>query len=43
VIEEVFKHGADGYLIKSEITPEKIVKEVNNVFEKVNGKPSKAS
>jgi two-component system, OmpR family, response regulator ResD len=30
IINEAFAVGADGYLIKSEITPDKIVSEVNN-------------
>lgn len=30
LIKEVFEDGADGYLIKSEITPDKIVSEVEN-------------
>ena len=29
VIQEAFKLGADGYLIKSEVTPDKVVEEVN--------------
>lgn len=34
VINECFKLGADGYLIKSQITPDKIVDEVNVYFKK---------
>ena len=30
IIQEAFKMGADGYLIKSEITPDKIINEVGN-------------
>lgn len=30
LIKEVFEAGASGYLIKSEITPDKIVKEIEN-------------
>jgi len=30
IINEAFSKGADGYLIKSEITPDKIVAEVSN-------------
>jgi DNA-binding response OmpR family regulator len=30
IINECFEIGADGYLIKSEITPDKVVEEVNN-------------
>lgn len=28
VIQDAFKYGADGYLIKSEITPDKVIEEV---------------
>ena len=31
IIQEVFGSGADGYLIKSEITPDKIVDEISRV------------
>ena len=34
IIHEVFTSGADGYLIKSEITPDKIVEEIVKVFGK---------
>lgn len=34
IIQEAFGSGADGYLIKSEITPDKIVDEVGRVLEK---------
>ena len=32
IIREVFNSGADGYLIKSEITPDKILQEVNSLL-----------
>jgi len=34
VITQVFDQGADGFLIKSEITPDKIVAEVESVLQK---------
>ncbi len=34
IIQEVFSSGADGYLIKSEVTPDKIVEEVGKVLGK---------
>ena len=34
IIDEAFKIGADGYVIKSEVTPDKVVAEVNNALEK---------
>ena len=34
VINEVFSLGADGFLVKSEITPDKIVSEVETVLQK---------
>jgi len=34
VINEAFKVGADGYLIKSQITPDKIIEEVKNYLNK---------
>jgi len=34
IISEAFNSGADGYLIKSEITPDKIVAEVGNFLTK---------
>lgn len=34
IIQEAFSSGADGYLIKSEVTPDKIVDEVNKVLNK---------
>ena len=37
IIHEAFGSGADGYLIKSEITPDKIVDEVNRVMTDVGG------
>ena len=30
IIKEAFENGADGYLIKSEITPDKVVSEVKS-------------
>lgn len=34
IIHEVFNSGADGYLIKSEITPDKVLEEIVKVFGK---------
>lgn len=34
IINEAFKLGADGYLIKAQITPDKIVEEVKNYLNK---------
>lgn len=34
IIQEAFSSGADGYLIKSEVTPDKIVEEVGKVLNK---------
>jgi two-component system response regulator ResD len=34
VLNEVFRLGADGFLVKSEITPEKIVSEIQAVWQK---------
>ena len=34
VINEIFELGADGFLVKSEITPDKIVSEVESVLAK---------
>ena len=34
VINQVFDQGADGFLVKSEITPDKIVTEVESVLQK---------
>lgn len=34
IIHEVFTAGADGYLIKSEITPDKVIEEIVKVFGK---------
>jgi len=34
VINEIFDLGADGFLVKSEITPDKIVSEVESVLQK---------
>ncbi len=32
VIEEAFKLGMDGYILKSQVTPQQIVDEINNFF-----------
>jgi|SRR5687767_11319652 CheY-like chemotaxis protein len=32
VIEEAFKLGMDGYILKSQVTPQQIVDEINNYF-----------
>ena len=32
IIKEAFDQGVDGYLIKSEITPDKVVEEVNRIL-----------
>jgi CheY-like chemotaxis protein len=32
IIEEAFKLGMDGYIIKSQVTPQQIVGEINNFF-----------
>ena len=37
IIQEAFGSGADGYLIKSEITPDKIVDEVTRVLTNAEG------
>lgn len=34
VIDQVFDQGADGFLVKSEVTPDKIVAEVETVLQK---------
>jgi DNA-binding NarL/FixJ family response regulator len=34
IIEKAFKIGADGYVIQSEVTPDKIVGEVTNALNK---------
>ena len=34
IIQEAFGAGADGYLIKSQVTPDKVVEEVNKFFNK---------
>jgi len=34
IIQEAFGAGADGYLIKSQVTPDKVVDEVNKFFDK---------
>lgn len=33
IIEEAFKIGMDGYIIKSQMTPQQIVEEINTYFE----------
>ena len=37
IIQEVFGSGADGYLIKSEITPDKVVEEVGRILANQEG------
>ena len=32
IIEEAFKVGMDGYILKSQVTPQQIVDEINNFF-----------
>lgn len=32
IIEEAFKVGMDGYILKSQVTPQQIVEEINNYF-----------
>jgi len=34
IIQEAFGAGADGYLIKSQVTPDKVVEEVKKFFDK---------
>jgi CheY-like chemotaxis protein len=34
VIQDAFKYGADGFLIKSEITPDKVIEEVTGLVRK---------
>lgn len=34
IIKEAFKIGADGYLLKAQLTPQDIVSEINNFFDK---------
>jgi DNA-binding response OmpR family regulator len=38
IIKEAFDQGVDGYLIKSEITPDKVVEEVNKILADKEGK-----
>jgi len=38
IIKEAFDQGVDGYLIKSEITPDKVVEEVNKILTDKEGK-----
>lgn len=33
IIEEAFKLGMDGYILKSQVTPQQIVDEINNYFQ----------
>ena len=40
IIQEAFSSGADGYLIKSEITPDKIVEEVGRLLLEEEGSES---
>lgn len=43
IIEEAFKIGMDGYIIKSQMTPQQIVDEINTYFtNKANGAPAVA-
>lgn len=40
IIEEAFKLGADGYFLKSQLTPDEIVAEIGTFLEKIGvGKP----
>jgi len=39
VIEEAFKIGMDGYIIKSQMTPQQIVDEINAYFANKNSTP----
>ena len=41
VIEEAFKIGMDGYIIKSQMTPQQIVEEVSTYFANKNAVPQK--
>lgn len=40
IIEEAFKIGMDGYIIKSQMTPQQIVDEINTYFENKNAAPT---
>jgi CheY-like chemotaxis protein len=40
VIEEAFKLGMDGYILKSQVTPQQIVDEINNYFISKESLPS---
>jgi len=40
VIEEAFKVGMDGYIIKSQVTPQQIVNEINTFFTNKEQSPS---
>lgn len=40
LIDQAFKLGAEGYLIKSSITPDQIVQEVKNILQKQPGQPT---
>lgn len=40
IIEEAFKVGMDGYIIKSQMTPQQIVDEINTYFENKTAAPS---
>lgn len=37
IIEEAFKLGAEGYLIKASVTPDQIIQEVKNILQKQTG------
>lgn len=39
VIEEAFKFGMDGYIIKSQVTPQQLVDEINNFFANKGASP----
>ncbi len=39
VIEEAFKLGMDGYILKSQVTPQQIVDEINNFFQNKESAP----
>lgn len=40
IIEEAFKIGMDGYIIKSQMTPQQIVDEINTYFESKTASPT---
>lgn len=43
IIEEAFKIGMDGYIIKSQMTPQQIVEEINTYFQNKVATPAPAS